>query len=82
MLKAGMEYLKKYRDNKGRWSGFPYYYTLYVLNEAQTDIVKEELIYTAGIIERRLKKRRMEENKYDLRRNYICEQIMDKVNSN
>jgi hypothetical protein len=82
MLTAGMEYLKKHRDYKGKWTGFPYYYTLFILNETQKDIAKEELIYTAGTVERRLKKRRTEENKYEMRRNYICEQILNKVNSN
>lgn len=82
MLEAGMEYLRKYRDNKGRWTGFPYYYTLYVLNEAQTDMVKKELNYTAGTVEKRIKKGRKDENKYEMRRNYICEQILNKVNSN
>jgi hypothetical protein len=82
MLKAGLEYLKKHRDNKGRWTGFPYYYTLYVLNEIEKDIVIEELRYSAKLLERRVKKKRMEENNYVMRRNYIREQILDKVNSN
>lgn len=82
MLKAGLNYLKKHRDNKGKWKGFPNYYTLYVLNEMDTKLALEELKYSAKFIERRTRKKKVEENKYELRRNYICELILDKVNSN
>lgn len=82
MLQSGLGYLKKHRDGNGKWTGFPYYYTIYVLNEIQDGFAKEELVYCAASIERRLKKKRKEETKFDLRRNYICEQILDKINSN
>jgi hypothetical protein len=80
MLKAGMDYLKKHRDNKGRWKGFPYYYILYVLNEIGPDLAMNELKYASQSIERRLKKKQNNENKYDLRRNYICESILNRIN--
>jgi hypothetical protein len=80
LLKAGLEFLRQHRDDKGRWKGFPYYYTLYVLNEILPDLAKNEMIYVTKSIERRLKKKKINESKYDLRRNYICEQILDKVN--
>jgi hypothetical protein len=80
LLKAGLEFLRQHRDDKGRWKGFPYYYTLYVLNEILPDLAKNEMIYVTKSIDRRLKKKKINESKYDLRRNYICEQILDKVN--
>ncbi len=79
MLKAGINYLKRHRDNTGKWKGFPYYYTLYVLNNMDDDIAKEEMAYTAQAIERRLGKNRPMKTKYDIRRNYILEQIMTKI---
>lgn len=82
MLKSGLNYLKKYRDNKGRWTGFPYYYTLYVLNEIETVMAIDEMKYAAKSIEIKLNKRKTPEGKYELRRYYICEQILSKVNSN
>jgi hypothetical protein len=82
MLRAGMDYLKKHRDNKGKWKGFPYYYTLYVLNEIKLDLAFNEMKYAAQSIERRLKKKHADKNKYDLRRNYICEQILNKISRN
>lgn len=36
----------------------------------------------ASSIERKLKKRKSDDTKYDMRRNYIYEQILNKVNSN
>ncbi len=81
-LEAGMNYLKKHRDESGRWKGFPLYYTLYVLNEIDKQIAMDEMKHAAKFIEKRLLKKRNEESKYELRRNYICEQILSKVNSN
>ncbi len=80
MLMAGMDYLKRHRDNKGRWKGFPYYYTLYVLNEIGSDLGLDELKYAAYSIERRLKKKKTEGNKYDMRRNDICKKILNRIN--
>ena len=81
-LEAGMNFLKKSRDDSGRWKGFPWYYTLYVLNEIETDIAMDEMKYAARSIEKRLGKRKAEKTKYDLRQNYICERILEKANSN
>ena len=80
LLISGLNYLKRHRDNSGRWTGFPYYYILYVLNEIENDIAIDEMRFCAKSIERRLKKKRIEENKYEMRRNYICEQLLEKVN--
>ena len=78
-LKAGMDYLKTHRDGKGRWKGFPFYYTLYVLNEADKKIAMDELQYAAEHMAKRRLKQKGQENKYELRRQYICERILDKV---
>lgn len=82
LLAAGLNYLKRHRDGTGKWQGFPYYYTLYVLNEIEKDLAKDEMKYTAKFVERRLSKKTSDENKYAIRREYICRQILDKTNSN
>jgi hypothetical protein len=82
LLKAGLVYLKRNRDKKDRWIGYPYYYTLYILNEINRDLALDEMRYAAKSFEKRLKKKMSDENKYELRRNYICEKILEKVNSN
>ena len=81
-LQSGLTYLKKHRDNKGGWKGFSGYYVLYVLNEMDVHIAIDELKYTGKLVERKLKMKRTEATKYDVRRNYICEQILNKINSN
>ena len=81
-LKAGLNYLKKHRDEKGKWKGFPFYYTLYVLNEIDTNLAMDEMKYAVKSIERRLMTKKSEESKYEMRRKYLCEQILKKVNSN
>jgi hypothetical protein len=43
LLKAGLSYLMQHRDGTGRWNGFPYYYTLYVINEVETTLVVDEI---------------------------------------
>lgn len=77
MLKDGLGFLKTHRDGKGRWGSFPYYYTLYVLNEIDPCLVREELRYAAPSLPN--KKPKTTENKYELRRHYLCEQIRQKA---
>jgi len=82
LLTAGLDHLKQYRDNKGGWKGFPYFYTVYVLNEISPVLAMDEMRYIAKSLENKLKRKKDNENKYDLRRNYIYEQILNKVNKN
>lgn len=81
MLEAGLSLLKNYRDND-RWTRFSYYYTLYVLNEMDTVLAMDEIKYSAKSVEKIVKRKITTDNKYDLRRNFICEQILHKANSN
>lgn len=81
MLQAGLVYLHQHRDQRGRWKGFPGYYTLYVLNEMDPELAMDEIRYAAQFAERRLKRKTVADNQYDLRRNYICKQILKKAYS-
>jgi hypothetical protein len=76
-----MAYLNKHRDGKGKWKGFPYYYTLYVLSEMDSTLFINKMQYAAKLIEKRLSKRKSAQSKYELRRNYISEKILNKVDS-
>ena len=82
MLRAGVEYLKNHRDGNGRWKGFHYYYSLYTLNEMDIEFSLKELKYTAPSVERLLKRKPAEDTRYQVRRNVILEQIIEKVNQN
>jgi hypothetical protein len=79
MQLAGLNFLKYFRNDEGSWNGFPYYYTLYALNEIPSALVIDELRFAASSIEKRLKRRISNENQYTLRRNFICESILKKV---
>jgi len=79
MQLAGLNFLKYFRNDEGSWNGFPYYYTLYALNEIPSALVIDELRFAASSIEKRLKRRTSNENQYTLRRNFICESILKKV---
>ncbi|MFX1370122.1 MAG: hypothetical protein ACFFAY_16145 [Promethearchaeota archaeon] len=50
-----IESLKTYRDGKGRWNGFPFYYTLLTLSELDTPAAGVELEYARPACERALK---------------------------
>lgn len=81
MLAAGLELLGKYRDNNGRWQGFPYFYSLYALNECEPSLAIHEIKYTAGLIEKRLKRYGPESDRYEIRRKQIDLQLLEKANS-
>jgi hypothetical protein len=76
---AGLNFLKLFRNDEGSWNGFPFYYTLYTLNEISTDLVIDELRFAAKSIEKRLKRSIFYEDKYSLRRNFISESILEKA---
>jgi hypothetical protein len=79
-LKAGLQFLKQHREDKGTWKGFHYYYTLYILNEIRPELVMDELRFAEKSIIRWINRKNKAEDKYQLRRNYIGERILDKIN--
>jgi len=79
MQLAGLNFLKQFRNDEGTWNGFPYYYTLYALNEISSALAIEELRFAASSIEKHLKRRVSIENQYTLRKKFICESILEKA---
>ncbi len=77
MLKSGLKWLKKFRDGNGRWKSFPFYYTLYVLNEIDLKYSADELKYVAEYLKD--KKLRIVQDKYGKRREFIIKKILEKV---
>lgn len=66
-IATGLRQLALRRDGKGRWQGFPYYYTLLGLVEMPLPLAQPELRYAAAGLERVLR-RKAAEDKYALRR--------------
>jgi len=79
ILKAGLEFLKQHRDDKGTWKSFPYFYTLYVLNEIEPELAMDELQFASKSILRWINRKQMEETNYLLRRKFIGEAILNKL---
>jgi hypothetical protein len=44
--------LKDYRDGRGKWNGFPFYYTLLMLSEVGDPLAVQELQYAAPLCEK------------------------------
>lgn len=74
-LEGGMKYLKSYRDGKGRWRRFPFYFTLSALVEIPDTLTRQEIQYVAPGLERLLK-RKERDDIYDQRRRKIAEQLL------
>ena len=75
MLKSGLKWLKKFRDSKGRWQSFPFYYTLYVLTEIDPKYSEAELKYVAEYLKN--KKLRISSDKHGKRRGFIINKILE-----
>ena len=59
--------LAAYRDGRGRWKGFPFYYTLLALKELGTDRAKAEREYALPARERALKRISSDDEYFEIR---------------
>lgn len=77
-LPNGVKYLKTFRDGKGSWNRFPFYYTLLALSEMKNPEAKNEIKYAMPLIKNRLN-RAKKNGKYEQRR---YELLLKLVNEN
>lgn len=75
LLEAGLKWLEKCRDGKGRWRFFPFYYTLLALSECDPSLTKPELEYALPTIENAYK-RLAGEDEITTRRKAVLERLM------
>jgi hypothetical protein len=54
LLNRAVKTLRSRRDGKGRWRGFPFYYTLLALSEMNVADAGKEIVYARGACERSL----------------------------
>ena len=82
-LENGLLELKRYRDGKGRWKRFPFYYTLLVLGEMDLPGAKTEIAYAAPVIDRALRRfiktAPEDHSKHNLRRQRVLERAFEKL---
>jgi hypothetical protein len=76
-LNKGLASLSKYRDGKGRWRIFPFYYTLLVLSDIGSRAARKELRYAGPVIERLIT--RQGNGKYGERRKRLMEDILEMI---
>lgn len=69
-LASGLKALRSYRDGKGEWRRFPFFYTLLALSEIDAPAAIDEIRYTAKVCERYLA-RAPGDGKYDKRRRAV-----------
>ncbi|MHA1906020.1 MAG: hypothetical protein ACW98Y_01895 [Candidatus Thorarchaeota archaeon] len=63
--------ISKHRDGKGRWKGFPFYYTLLVLNELKTEVAKKEIEYAIPACQRAMNRLKESDGFYSLKYNTL-----------
>jgi len=73
----GMKALKAHRNNEGKWRRFPFWWTLYALQEIDLPAAEQEIQYIAPCLEKSLKHIWMKD-KYGERRKMLAERILDK----
>ncbi len=76
-LTAGLRVLKSHRDGSGRWSIFPFYYTLLVLSEIDAPLAIEEMRYASNVCQRYLK-RSSKNDRITQRRRILVERVLEK----
>lgn len=77
-LEAGIRYLKSFRDGKGKWGRFPYFYTLLALIDIDLPSAKEELIYASDLCRKYLN-RKSSDNIYEKRKKEIARRVLEKI---
>ena len=77
-MTGGVRILRKYRDGRGRWRRFPFYYTLLALVEGGERAAVPEMRYAAPGLERMLKRPSGRE-KYAVRHRELARQVLELV---
>jgi hypothetical protein len=73
-----MQYLREYRDGRGRWRRFPFYYTLLALTEIPDSRATSEMRYAAPVLERMLK-REGRADRFDVRRRGVAARVLTRA---
>lgn len=76
-LRHGLATLQNWRDGKGRWGIFPYWYTVLALTAMDSKPALTELRYSAALLERAAK-RRAGDDSYSQRRKVLAERALAK----
>jgi hypothetical protein len=75
-LEKRLDQLSGKRDGKGRWRGFPFYYTLLILSEIDHPMAREEIQYSSPSRER-VREYAMKIGDYSARRKKLLDQLQN-----
>lgn len=75
---SGIKYLKSFRDGKGKWNRFPFFYTLLALTDINTDSAKEEMKYASNVCEGYLN-RKGKDDIYAKRKKEIARRVLELI---
>ncbi|MBI1731024.1 hypothetical protein HY229_00810 [Candidatus Acetothermia bacterium] len=75
-LANGIAGIKKRRSSDGRWRGYPFYYTLLMLSEAESDSARAELKYVRPIAEASLKRYQAKRDRASQFRAYVLQAVL------
>ena len=78
LLGAGLALLHEDRDGRGRWSSFPFWYTILALSEIQSPVAMAELRYAAPVLERSLATRGRHDA-VSLRRRLLARTVLEGI---
>jgi hypothetical protein len=81
MLKFGIKHLADSQDSKGRWKGFPFYYTLLVLSESVISPATVQLRYAYAKTLNRSLTGIKGADKYSKRRKMLLQKIINKLDN-
>jgi hypothetical protein len=77
MLKTGIRTLKSRRDGKGRWKGFPFYYTILLLSEMVGSPSHTELVYAFNACQNAIRRLRGND-KFAVRRRHLLQMVIQR----
>ncbi|NPV48563.1 MAG: hypothetical protein HPY69_16610 [Armatimonadetes bacterium] len=78
LLAAGLRHLRDFRDGKGRWRGFPFWYTVLSLSEMSVAAAADELEYATRVLQRPLRGTR-EGDQYATRRRVLAQRVLGRL---
>lgn len=77
LITDGMKSLKLHRRGEGKWRRFPFYYSLLALDDIGSPTAREEMLYSAPVLERVLS-RPPRKDKFSMRRRALAGRILEK----
>ncbi|HMS33150.1 MAG TPA: hypothetical protein PKC91_03605 [Ignavibacteria bacterium] len=77
-LESGINYMKSFRDGKGKYNRFPFFYTVLALSDIDLPESKAEIEYCSSLL-RKYVKRKEQNDIYSERKKIIAERALEMI---